>query len=164
MEETGRERKKHRRKPVPLADKAADLLARRRLSRGELRTKLLQRRYDTGEVEALLDRYEQLGFLNDRELAFDRATFWLESRPVSKRFLIYKLRQSLIPDNIARDAVEEKYKGHSEEDMAEKALEIEMRHTKKRDKLWGKLIRLGFAPDILRGAFERKLPPEDADD
>jgi SOS response regulatory protein OraA/RecX len=47
-------------------------LSARALSRGELRQRLASR-FSSTEVEAALDRIAELGYLDDRRLAFDRA-------------------------------------------------------------------------------------------
>ncbi|MBC8204045.1 MAG: RecX family transcriptional regulator [FCB group bacterium] len=148
-------RRRKPRKPVLITEKAADLLARRRLSRGELQRKLLQRKYDEAEIEELLDRYEDLGFLNDKELAFDRARYILEAKPVSRKYIIYELRRALISLDIAEAAAEAAYTGFTEEEIAVKAFKREFNKTKDKEKLWRRMQRLGFASELLRDIFGR---------
>jgi len=53
-------------------NQAARILARRAHSREELRRKLL-RKWDSSQVEVVLGRFEELGYLNDEEFACLRA-------------------------------------------------------------------------------------------
>jgi len=137
-------------RPKPtIQEKALDLLSRRSLTRGELKAKLLQRGYRSGEIEPQLDHYEDLGFLNDGVLAMDYTKYTLESRPMSRRMLKYELKKRLFPEEIIEMAVEAVFAETSDREMAERAYRLEAKHSKDRKKIYNRLLRLGFDYEVV---------------
>lgn len=126
-----------------------DLLSRRRLSRGELRDKLLFRKYIQGEIEVLLDHYEELGYLDDNSLAADYSQQRLTVKPMGRRLLRMELLKRRIPAQIVDDAVETAFEKESEEQVAEKAIESALRKSRLKSKVWNALSRLGFPYDVI---------------
>lgn len=143
---------------VPLQKKALDLLSRRRLSRGELKDKLLTRGYEESEIDSLLDRFEELGYLDDESLAFDYAVGRLAVLPMGRKRLRAELLKRRIPEELATAAADEAFSKTSEEWTAEKAHEAVLRSTKARNKVWGKLSRLGFPYDVIETVMSRNEP------
>jgi len=137
-------------------DKALDLLARRRLSRGELRWKLWQRKYDEAEVEKTLDRLQELGLLDDKALAEDYAEDRVSMKPMGKRLLLQELHKRLLEPALAEKAAEKVLAGLSEEDLAEQALEREMKLTQDVKKLYNRMLRLGFGYEVIEETMEKK--------
>lgn len=83
-----------------------DQLTGRARSRAELRTKLASRHVPDEVAERLLDRFEEVGLVDDS--AFARA--WVESRQSTKglapRALAQELRRKGIADEVAREALD----------------------------------------------------------
>lgn len=148
-------------KQVPLKEKALDLLSRRRLSRGELRDKLVFRGYPVDEIEKLLDHYEDLGFLNDKSLALDYAVQRLKSIPMGRLRLKAELFRRRLPENLIQQAVEAAFNEISEEDSAQTAFTTLTRTLKDRRKIWNKMMRLGFPHDIIESVLADFRPEEE---
>ena len=142
-----------------LQEKALDLLSRRRLSTGELRAKLLQRKYDPQEIETLLERYSKFGYLDDKSLASDYASDRLAMKPMSSKLLRYELRKRFLPDDLIDSTVSQAFAEKSEEEFAYEVVKREIRYTRSKTKIYKKLTRLGFYYDIIESALS-KFPPE----
>ncbi|MBC8276940.1 MAG: regulatory protein RecX [FCB group bacterium] len=149
---------KNPRKRPSLREKAVDLLSRRRLSRGELRLKLLSRKYDPAEIEDLLDRYEEVGYLDDETLARDYAESRLIMKPMGRRLLELELRKRLLSDGLAESAAEHAFSDISEDDLAEQVVRKAVSLTKDRKKIYQKLARLGFQYDAIESAMSKCEP------
>lgn len=82
-----------------------DQLTGRARSRSELRAKLAARQVPSEIAERLLDRFEEVGLVDDA--AFARS--WVESRQAGKglapRALAHELRRKGVPDEVAREAL-----------------------------------------------------------
>jgi SOS response regulatory protein OraA/RecX len=143
------EKKSKKKPPPPLPQKALDLLARRRLSRGELKTKLIFRHYDPAGIETLLKKFEQRGFLNDESLALDYAQSRLQTSPLSKRKLVTELLKRRIPLELAQRATDQAYGETSEEQMANKACLLMKKGALTKFEIEKKLSRLGFSYDVI---------------
>ncbi len=82
-----------------------DQLTGRARSRSELRAKLAARQVPSEIAERLLDRFEEVGLVDDA--AFARS--WVESRQTGKglapRALAHELRRKGVPDEVAREAL-----------------------------------------------------------
>ena len=146
------------RKPVSLKQKALDLLSRRRLSRGELRDKLLMRGYSETEIDRLLDHYEEIGYLDDVSLAYDYAKQRLGVNPMGRRLLILELLKRKLPPELAQTVVEELFTEFSEAERAEAACRIIVKKTNSKAKIWNKMVRLGFPYDLIESAVARYEP------
>jgi regulatory protein len=134
---------------VPLQDKAVDLIARRRLSRGELHHKLLLRNYPEIQIKEVLDRFEELGYLNDQSLAVDFAQNKIAIHPIGKRRLIWELIKRRVPQDLAELAVEIAFENLNEEDLARKALENLDAKKLNPDAIWRKMANLGFDSHLI---------------
>ena len=142
-----------------LQQKALDLLSRRRLSTGELRAKLLQRKYDSQEIETLLNRYTELGYLDDKSLASDYASARLALKSMSRKLLKFELRKRLLPDDLIDSALSQAYAEISEEECAFAVVQQEIRFTRSKIKVFKKLARLGFSYDLIESALAQ-FPPD----
>jgi len=134
---------------TPLKEKALDLLSYRRLSRRELRDKLLFKHYEAAEIEALLDRYVELGLLNDESLAQDFARRRIEVKPMSRRLLRLEMLNRRLPENIVEQTLEKIFQTVSEEELANKAIEAILNRVNLRSRVWNRLTRLGFPHDLI---------------
>lgn len=149
--------KKSRKKPS-LPEKAVDLLSRRRLTRGELRIKLRSRQYPAAEIEELLDRYQEIGYLDDEALARDFAESRLMMKPMGRRLLELELRKRLLSDDLAESAAEYAFREISEDDLAEQIVRKMLCLTRDRKKTCQKLVRLGFQYDVIENAMSKCEP------
>ena len=146
-------------KPVSLENKALDLLSRRRLSRGELKIKLMQRSYAEDKIDALLDRYVELGYLDDKTLAHDIAGWKIEAKPMGRRSLMAEMYKRKIPEDLAEAAVDKVFTEQDESELAEKALYSILRRTLDKNKIFDRMRRLGFGYADIKSAMD-KLEPE----
>ncbi|HET7357971.1 MAG TPA: regulatory protein RecX [Nocardioidaceae bacterium] len=84
-----------------------DQLTGQARSRAELESKLAKRRVPDEVAERLLDRFEEVGLVDDR--AFARS--WVQSRQagrgLARRALAHELRRKGIDDQVAREALDE---------------------------------------------------------
>lgn len=93
---------------------ALRLLSRRAHTRAELRRKLRLRGFGGGELEALLDRFTGIGYLDDAAAARAWARRRLEGRPMGRRLLEEELRGKGAAPALVRAVLEEFY-GEGEE-------------------------------------------------
>lgn len=81
------------------------LIARRPRSKGELTDYLKRKTKETWQIEEILNKLSERGFVNDQ----DFAQRWVESRrllkPISKRKLIAELKQKRISDQIIQETL-----------------------------------------------------------
>ncbi|MFN4070225.1 MAG: regulatory protein RecX [Thermus caldifontis] len=105
---------------------ALKLLAQRAMTRARLREKLLGR-FSEGEVERVLARLQELGYLNDRAFA--------EAFAASRRkYGPQKLRHLLRAQGVAEEVVEEVLAAYGEEENLEAALRVLRRYPRRQDK------------------------------
>jgi regulatory protein len=91
--------------PQALLKKAGALLARREHSRGELRRKLLKLAGEP-QVEAVLDRLEQLNLLNDGEYAYNFALYRMGRQVWGPAKVQEDLRSREVKDEIIDKALD----------------------------------------------------------
>jgi regulatory protein len=151
---------KRPKKTVPLSQKALDLLSRRRLTRGELKFKLLTRDYKEAEIDVLLNRYEEIGYLDDESLANDYARDRLNIKPMGRMLLKIELKKRRIPESIVEKAVEKIFSENKEEELAELYLQSLLAKTRNRKKIWDRLARRGFQYGIIETVMSRFSPEE----
>jgi len=151
---------KRPKKTVPLSQKALDLLSRRRLTRGELKFKLLTRDYKEAEIDVLLNRYEEIGYLDDESLANDYARDRLNIKPMGRMLLKIELKKRRIPESIVEKAVEKIFSENKEEEFAELYLQSLLSKTRNRKKIWDRLARRGFQYGIIETVMSRFSPEE----
>lgn len=148
---------------------ALRLLARRPRSEHELRLAMRRKGLAEGEIEAVVDRLRQGGWLED--LAFAQA--WVENRqtfrPRSARALRFELRQKGVDTEIIERALE----GFDDTEAAEAAARIGARKYARlpeevfRQRLAGYLSRRGFAyatiAPLLAGMWQQLKETEESE-
>ncbi len=139
-----------------------DQLTGQARSRAELATKLARRRVPEKVAERLLDRFEQVGLIDDA--AFAR--LWIESRQPGKglgrRALAQELRRKGIDDEVARSALAE-VESEDEEAVARELVRRKLRTMRNLDRvtatrrLTGMLARKGHSGDTVWRVVREEL-------
>lgn len=88
-----------------LMHRAGALLARRAYSRGQLRDKLAPHA-DPPQIEAALDRLQQLNLLNDADYAYNSAVRWIKQEGWGAYKVRHRLLLRQIPEHTAEAAIE----------------------------------------------------------
>ena len=149
------------------------MLARRDLSEGEIRSRLLAREYPEAEVAGVIARLRERRYLDDRALALAAARSRAERRHEGPLKVVAHLRKRQIPDELVREAIREAFPEGSEIERAALAL-ARLRRTSRRrenngqddrrndqEKLLRRLLARGYSWEAARGAvFEREPVPE----
>lgn len=145
-----------------------DALTGQARSRKELADKLAKKDVPADLASALLDRFEEVGLVDDE--AFARA--WIASRQpgkgLARRALAQELRRKGIDDEVAREALDEI--DPEDEDAAARALVRKKLRTMRgleRDKatrrLVGMLARKGYGPGMAYAVVKDELGADDLD-
>src|SRR5260221_3652578 len=93
-----------------LWDFAVKTLATRAYSTGELRRKLIQKAERAPDVDEVISRLRDYGYLNDRRFAESYAGFRLENQGLGKSRVLRDLRQRNVSSGLAEGAVSRGYK------------------------------------------------------
>ena len=144
-----------------------DQLARQACSRRELEQRLARRNVPEEVARHLLDRFEEVGLVDDA--AYARA--WVASRQprrgLAGRALAHELRRKGVEEEVVRDAVAE-IDPQAEEDSARDAVRRRLRTMRGLDeavairRLVAMLARKGHGADLaLRVVREELAPPGD---
>jgi regulatory protein len=130
-----------------------DQLTSRARTRSELATKLAQRNVPNDLAAKLLDRFEEVGLIDDRAFACD----WIEQRQrgrgLARRALAIELRNKGVSDEIAQEALAE-IAAEDEEEVARTLVSAKLRSVRNLDKdkatrrLVGMLARKGHSPGL----------------
>lgn len=143
-----------------------DQLTGRARSRRELADKLAQRRVPAEIAERLLDRFTEVGLVDDAAFARD----WVEQRQagrgLARRALAQELRRKGVDDEVAHEALEGI---EGEEDVARDLVRRKLRSVRglPEDKavrrLVGMLARKGYSGSIAFRVVREELGADDAD-
>ncbi|HEU4512775.1 MAG TPA: regulatory protein RecX [Nocardioidaceae bacterium] len=146
-----------------------DQLTGQARSRAELATKLAKRRVPEEVAERLLDRFEEVGLVDDA--AFAR--LWVESRQPGKglgrRALAQELRRKGIDEEVARSALAE-VEPEDEEEAARELVRRKLRTMRNVDRatatrrLGGMLARKGHSGDIVWRVVREELEARGLED
>ncbi len=102
-----------------LMDYAARLLAGRAQSAGEIREKLHRRAAHAGDVDVVMGRLREIGYLNDRKFAENFATARVENEGLGSARVLRDLRQHRVAPAIAEGAVKRAYGDKDETSLIE---------------------------------------------
>jgi regulatory protein len=143
-----------------------DQLTGRARSRAELRTKLDSRQVPPEISERLLDRFTEVGLVDDA--AFARS--WVESRQAGKglapRALAQELRRKGVPDDVAREALEV-VDEEAQRDAARRLVRRKLRSLSRVDtatatrRLVGMLGRKGYSSGLAFAVVREELAGRD---
>jgi regulatory protein len=142
-----------------------DQLTGRARSRHELADKLARKNVPEELAAALLDRFEEVGLIDDAEFA----RLWVEGRHASRglapRALAQELRRKGVSEEVARDALE-RIDADEQEATARELIRRKLRslerfdETTKTRRLVGLLARKGYAPGLAHALVRDELGAE----
>jgi regulatory protein len=127
---------------------ALRLLALRPHATAELRRKLLQRRCPAKEVEEALDRFSELGYLDD--LAYARALVARRSGSRGAALIAQELAAKGIPRGLAQEALGELARDRQ---VASASLMVSRQQGRDPGLAATRLQRRGFSRDVIREAL-----------
>ena len=147
---------------------ALRLLGARGYSEKELRGKLRSRAARPRDLEPVIGRLREYGYLDDRRLAASYAAARLENQGFGRERVLRDLRRKGVASGLARDAVQETYRDTDEAALIEAFLARKFRGVSLREHLaeprhlaaaYRRLRNAGFGPAasiaVLRGYSER---------
>jgi regulatory protein len=179
------ERQPRRLNAESLWDYALKSLAGRAHSAGELREKLRRRAASAGDVEGVLSRLKQSGYLDDKRYAESFAAARLAGDKFGRTRVVRDLRQRRVAPALAEHTVEKVYQGVDEEALIEEWIRRKYRSAARQGLFaeekdlaaaYRRLARAGFRageilkvlrrfaknPDLLDGFEAPEEEPEDS--
>jgi regulatory protein len=148
-------------------NRAVNLLAAKPRSIRELRERLLEKNWTNLEiVNAVIEKLEEYGYLDDRKFAEDLALSKLRQRPQGKRRLQQAMSQKKLDRDTLDNAITSAFEKMPEEDLIDaaikKRLRLKGRPETREDtkKFYDFLLRQGFGFDLIRDKMSEvgKLP------
>ncbi len=130
--------------------KALELLSKRSYSKQILIDKLLQKEFEIDEINAAIEKLEELDFICDKKFAESLAREYLEIRRYGAYRVKLKLREKKVPEEIIKEVIS----GINQQTEDENLLELTEKYLKKnknlpREKLYnralGFLLRRGYS-------------------
>jgi regulatory protein len=152
-------------------DRAIKLIAAKSRSVAELRERLLEsRRANQTDVDTVIARLKEYGYLDDERFAFSYASLKVRQRPIGRRRLARDLKFKKVDSATAEEALDLVYAETSEEELIDRAIEKRVR-LKGRPKsrleaksLFDHLLRQGFSFELVservRAAINTDLDEE----
>jgi len=113
-----------------LLNYAVRLLGGRAHSTGELREKLRRRAERAEDVDPVLAKLKELGYLDDRRFAESYAAARLENQGLGKMRVLRDLRQRRVAPKLAEQVTEKTYQETNEGDLIEEFLKRKYRGKK----------------------------------
>jgi len=145
-----------------------DMLTGRARSRHELAERLASKQVPEEVAARLLDRFEEVGLVDD--LAFARS--WVaarqDGRGLARRALSVELRRKGVPDDVARQALDE-VDPDDEEAAARRLVQRKLRSMQRLDRtvatrrLVGMLGRKGYPPGLAYAVVREEVGEGDRD-
>jgi regulatory protein len=137
-------------------ERAVKLIAAKSRSVAELRERLLQsRQANKSDVEAVISRLKEYGYLDDERFAFSYASLKVKQRPIGRRRLERDLKFKKVDSTVANEALELVYTETTEEELIDRAIEKRIRlRGRPKDRLEAKslfdhLLRQGFPFELV---------------
>jgi regulatory protein len=141
---------------------AVGLLARRSYSVAELRRALERKLGASAEIDSVLARLRQLGYLDDRKFASQLASSLAKGRAFGRQRVKHELKAKLVDYRYIDEALDQAYAEVNEQQLLERALERKLRSirppvtTRKVSALCQSLARLGFPFDAIMKAVRSR--------
>jgi regulatory protein len=154
--------------------KAAKLLAARSRSVAELRELLMKGQgANTANVEEVLERLAEYGYLNDERYAFGYASAKVRQRPIGRQRLQRDLALKKVRKDVADEALELVFAETSETELIDRAIEKRVRlrgrpgNRAEAKSLFDHLLRQGFPFELVaekvRAATRTNLDDDESD-
>jgi regulatory protein len=147
--------------------RAAKLLAAKQRSVAEMRARLLEGRGATkANVEEVIARLSEYGYLDDAKFAQSYASLRLRERPIGRRRLERDLWLKKIDKQTAEAALDEVFEAKPEDDLIDRAIAKRVRlrgKPKTREdakKLFDHLLRQGFEVELVSEKVRALLKSE----
>lgn len=143
---------------------AVKVLAGRAYSIGELREKLRRRAERAGDIDGVLARLKENGYLDDRRFAESFATARLSNDRFGRTRVIQDLRRRRVAPALAERTVEQVYQGVDEEALIEEWIRRKYRlatreglfhEEKDLAAAWRRLARAGFRTGAILNVLKR---------
>ena len=136
--------------------RALRLLTYKPRSKAELRGRLLEKDWaEEAIVESVIARLEELGYLDDEQLATTLASSRLERSPLGRSRIRRDLERRKLPAETVENALDHAFTEQSEEELIERAIAKRLRlkgpptTREESKKLFDYLIRRGFNYDLV---------------
>ena len=137
-------------------ERAAKLIAAKSRSVADLRERLLESKNATEtDVETVIARLREYGYLDDEKFAFSYASLKVKQRPIGRRRLERDLKFKKVDSSVADEALKLVYAETSEEELIDRAIEKRVRlRGKPKNRLESKslfdyLLRQGFPFELV---------------
>ncbi len=154
-----------KRQPQPLdreklLNVALRALGGRAHSSGELRDKLRRRAQNNEDVDAVLAKLKEAGYLNDQRFAENYACARLQNQGLGKMRVLRDLRQRRVAPKLAEQVTDKTYEQTDEANLIEEFLRRKVSRQRSRDvSQRGKEFSGSVSPPALRGIFGRAIDP-----
>ena len=139
-------------------DRAIKLISSKSRSVAELRERLLaSRTSNKADVETVIERLKEYGYLNDERFAFSYASLKVKQRPIGRRRMERDLKFKKVDSTVAEEALELVYAETPEEELIDRAIE---KRTRVRGKPRNRLEAKSLFDHLLRQGFPFELVSE----
>lgn len=148
-----------------LFEYAVQLLGIRGYSSGDLRAKLRLKAAQAADIDATIERLQDIGYLNDQRYAESFAAARVENEGFGRMRLLTELRARRISGNLADRAVAQALEGRPEAELIDAYIERRMaslvgagliEDERKLASAYRRLRRAGFASGAILSALKRK--------
>jgi len=151
-----------------LFDYAVRCLAARALSLGEIKARLQARAARQADIEPVMARLKQYGYLDDRRFAETFTRLRRDNEGLGRFRVLRDLRARRVAPAVAERAVAEAYRGVDEDALIDQYLHRKFRRQKPTDltpnrlaSLYRTLVRAGFpSPKIMKSLRKLSLPDD----
>jgi regulatory protein len=138
-------------------DRAIKLISAKSRTVAELRERLLASRANTADVETVIERLKEYGYLNDERFAFSYASLKVKQRPIGKRRMQRDLKFKKVENSVAEEALELVYAETTEDELIDRAIE---KRTRLRGRPRNRLEAKSLFDHLLRQGFPFELVSE----
>jgi regulatory protein len=154
-----------------LFEYAVKCLGARAYSTGDLKSKLRMRAANPADVDGVIDRLKDIGYLDDRRFAQNYATARVENEGFGRMRVLNDLRSRRVPGDLAEQAVKHAIGDKSEAELIDAFIERRMHSIavggpiedqKKLAAAYRKLRRAGFSSGPILAALKRVAARPDA--
>lgn len=149
-------------------------LAQRSCSSEELKTRLRQRALKTGDVETVIDRLKDIGYLNDRKFAESFASNRADNDGFGRMRVLSDLRSRRVAPSTAEQAVAQVFEGKEEAGLIDAYIERRLpslqthglvEDQRELAKAYRRLRRAGFSSGGVMQALKRRAArPEEIEE